>query len=94
LNESVNIWFTEKRDTKVVLSGDKEVAGYFKIQKYLPLQKITKENKDGSLIIETTICHYMEVIPAIQRWLSHMKGIRPKKLKEQVMYRIKSYLKS
>ena len=48
LDQSVNIWFTEKRDKQVVLKVDKEAASYFKQQVYFPLQKITKENRDSS----------------------------------------------
>ena len=55
LDESINVWFSEKRDKKVVLKVDKEAARYFKQRVYFPLQKIKKENKDGSLMIETTI---------------------------------------
>lgn len=92
LDESVNIWFTEKRDQKVVLRVDKEIAYYFKNQKYLPLQRITKENKNGALTVEATVCHYMEVIPTILRWLPHIKVSTPKSLQKEVTARVKKYL--
>ena len=65
LDQSVNIWFTEKRDKQVVLKVDKEAAKYFKQQVYFPLQKITKENRDGSLRIETKICRNEEILRII-----------------------------
>ena len=92
LDQSVNIWFTEKRDTKIVVRIDKEIAYYFKNQKYLPLQKITKENKNGSLTVEATVCHHMEAIPTILRWLPHIKVITPKSLQKEITTRIKEYL--
>ena len=94
LDESVNIWFTEKRDTKIVVRIDQEIAYYFKNQKYLPLQKITKEHKNGSLTVEATVCHHMEAIPTILRWMPHIKVISPKKLKEEVKDRVGRYLKA
>ena len=92
LDESVNIWFTEKRDQKVVLRVSKEIAYYFKNQKYLPLQRITKENKNGALTVEATVCHHMEVIPTILRWLPHIKVSTPKSLQKEVTARVKKYL--
>ena len=93
LDQSVNIWFTEKRDKQVVLKVDKEVAKYFKQQVYFPLQKITKENVDGSLRIETKICHNEEILRIIFRWIPYVHVVKPKDLKIEVEKIIKSYLK-
>jgi len=92
LDQSVNIWFTEKRDKQVVLKVEKEAARYFKQQVYFPLQKITKENRDGSLRIETKICHYEEIIFMIFRWIPYVKVIEPKNLKKEVEKIVKGYL--
>ena len=92
LNESVNIWFSEKKDKKVVLKVDKEAANYFKQQTYFPLQKITKENRDGSLRIETMICHNEEIIYTILRWIPHVHVIEPKYLKKEIKGKIVEYL--
>ena len=92
LDQSVNIWFTEKRDKQVVLKIDKEAAMYFKQQVYFPLQKITKENRDGSLRIETKICHYEEIIFMIFRWIPYVHVVKPKDLKMEVEKIVKRYL--
>lgn len=92
LDQSVNIWFTERRDKQVVLKVGKEVSRYFKQQVYFPLQKITKENRDGSLRIETKICHYEEIIYTILRWIPYVKVIEPKDLKIEVEKIVKGYL--
>jgi len=94
LDQSVNIWFTEKRDKQVVLKVDKEAASYFKQQVYFPLQKITKENRDGSLRIETKICHNEEIIYTILRWIPHVHVIKPKCLKKEIKEKITEYLKA
>jgi predicted DNA-binding transcriptional regulator YafY len=93
LDQSVNIWFTEKRDKQVVLKIDKEAARYFKQQVYFPLQKITKENRDGSLRIETKICHNEEIIYTIFRWIPYVHVIEPKGLKKEIKEKITEYLK-
>ncbi|MFA6636913.1 MAG: transcriptional regulator [Candidatus Omnitrophota bacterium] len=92
LEESVNIWFSENRNKKVVLHIDKDVVRYFKQREYFPLQKIKKENKDGSLVVESMVSDYMEVIPNIMRWIPNVKVISPGELKETVKKRIEQYL--
>lgn len=91
LDESVNIWFSEKRDKKVVLKVGRDVAHYFRQRIYFPLQKIKKENKDGSLIMETTVSNYMEVIPVIFQWIPHIKVTAPKELKEETKAIVEEY---
>ncbi|NQT23577.1 MAG: WYL domain-containing protein [Candidatus Omnitrophica bacterium] len=93
LDESVNIWFSEKRDKKILLSIDKDAARFFKRKEYFPLQKIKKENKDGSLLIQATACQYMEVIPTILRWLPYIEIIKPKNLKQEIVEIAEKYLK-
>lgn len=92
LDQSVNIWFTEKRDKQVVLKVDKEAAKYFKQQVYFPLQKITKENRDGSLRIETKICRNEEILRIIFRWIPYVHVVKPKSLKIEVEEIVKGYL--
>jgi predicted DNA-binding transcriptional regulator YafY len=92
LDQSVNIWFTEKRDKQVVLKVDKEAARYFKQQVYFPLQKITKETRDGSLRIETKICHNEEILRIIFRWIPYVHVVKPKELKVEVENIVKEYL--
>lgn len=92
LDESVNIWFTEKRDKKVVLKVNKDAAKYFRQKIYLPLQKIAKENKDGSLAVECWVNNYNEVIPTILRWIQYVYIIEPKELKEGIKDILLRYL--
>ena len=93
LDQSVNIWFSEKRDKKVTLRVDRNVAGYFKQKIYFPIQKIKKENKDGSLIIETKTHRYEEIMHIIMHWIPYIKVISPKELIDLVRERINEYSK-
>lgn len=73
---------------------DKNAAPFFRQKRYFPLQKIKKENRDGSLIIETTVCDDMEVLPAVKSWIPHIIVMRPEKLKHDIARMLKGYLRA
>ena len=91
LKESTNIYFEMERKIKVKLSVAQKAAKYFKVKEYFPLQKITKENKDGSLILECKIAKEEEILPTIFHWLPHVKVIEPKWLDDTVRDILKQY---
>jgi predicted DNA-binding transcriptional regulator YafY len=91
LDESTSAWLAAKRDKKVIVEVDKEVAGYFKQKEYFPLQKIVNEGKDGSLTIEARVGQFMEVIPTIMSWAPYIKVIEPEDLKEEIKHIITTY---
>lgn len=93
LEESVNVWFSERRQKKVVLKVDKDAAPFFRQKRYFPLQKIKKENKDGSLIVETTVCDDMEVLPAVKSWIPHIIVIQPVELNRGIKKFVERYLR-
>ena len=91
LKESTNIYFEMERKIKVKLSIAKKAAKYFKIKKYFPVQKITKENKDGSLILECKIAKEEEILPTIFHWLPYVKVMEPKWLDDTIREILKQY---
>ena len=91
LKESTSIYFEMKRNINVKLSIAKKVAKYFKAKQYFPLQKITKENKDGSLILECKIAKEEEILPTIFHWLPYVKVIEPKWLDTTIRETLKKY---
>ncbi|MBF0595608.1 MAG: WYL domain-containing protein [Candidatus Omnitrophica bacterium] len=92
LKESVNIWFGNKRGERVLISVSAEVARYYKEKAYFPLQKVVKENKDGSLVIETFPAHPEEIIHLIMHWLPHLVVLEPDSFKEKVRGMVAEYL--
>ena len=52
---------------------------------------ITKENKDGSLILEYKITKEEEILPTIFHWLPHIKVIEPKWLDDKIREILKQY---
>lgn len=91
LKESTNIYFEMERKIKVTLSVAQKAAKYFKVKEYFPLQKITKENKDGSLILECKIAKEEEILPTIFHWLPHIKVVEPKWLDDIIREILKQY---
>lgn len=91
LKESTNIYFEIDRKIKVTLSVAKKAAKYFKTNKYFPLQKITSENKDGSLTLECKIAKKEEILSTIFHWLPHVRVIEPKELDNKIREIIKQY---
>ena len=91
LKESINIYFEIDRKIKVTLSVAKKAAKYFKTKQYFSLQKITKENKDGSLILECKIAKEEEILTTIFHWLPYVKVIEPKWLDDTIREILKQY---
>jgi len=94
LDESVNIWFSDQRNKKVLLKVDKEAARFFKTKKYLPLQKIVKQNKDGSMLVQAMVAQDMEVLPTILLWIPYVRVITPKKLALDIKDVVREYHES
>lgn len=92
LGECTNIWFGMNRKLKIVLRIDSEVADVFRKKVFFPRQKIKKETRDGSLIIESTLSHYMEAIPTIYHWIPHITVVAPKQLRDKIRKSVKQYL--
>ncbi|MBU4478218.1 MAG: WYL domain-containing protein [Candidatus Omnitrophica bacterium] len=94
LDESVNIWFSEKKKNKATVHIDSDIADYFKQREYFPSQKIVKKNKDGSLIIETRYSDPEEVSHTIiMHWVPHIKVTAPQALKDTIKAKINQYLR-
>ncbi len=92
LDRSVNIWFTEHPGEKILLEIDKDAAHYFKKKIYFPDQRIVKEKKDGSLILETH-ANFNEVLRTIIHWIPDIQVIKPKELDTRIRELLSAYLK-
>lgn len=81
LQESQNIWFGENRDKKVTFWVPTEFAPYFEKKAYFPLQKILKKQKNGDILVETSVSNYREIIPIVLSWLEHITLVEPEDFK-------------
>ncbi|HQB12368.1 MAG TPA: YafY family protein [Candidatus Omnitrophota bacterium] len=92
LERSVNIWFSEEPGEKILLEIDKDAAHYFKKKIYFPEQRIIKEKKDATLILQTQANHN-EVLRTIIQWIPDIRVIQPKELDVKIKGLLKEYLK-
>ena len=92
LERSVNIWFSEEPGEKILLEIDKDAAHYFKKKIYFPEQRIIKEKKDGTLILQTQ-ANFNEVLRTIIQWIPDIRVIKPKELDLKVRQLLNAYLK-
>jgi hypothetical protein len=62
---------------EVVVEIEPEIARHFKVKKFLPSQKILKENSDGSLKISYRINNENEILLLAKQWLPYFKILSP-----------------
>lgn len=93
LEESVNVWFSGDRDKVIVLRVDSVVANYFKEKVYFPIQKTIKDLDDGSILLETKVSDYMEIMPTVFQWIPNIIIESPEELKVLVKSKLLEYKK-
>jgi len=93
LDNSVNIWFSDKRDKEIILKLDACIAGYFKQKIYFSNQKIIKTEKDGSIVVSTKVGQYEEALHVLMTWLPHVQVIKPPEFKDILTQILKESLK-
>jgi len=91
LQNSISIWFADKKPFEVRLFIEAPVAKYFK-RKPLPTQTILGEDSDGSIEVSLKITHEMEIIPIIKHWIPHIVPLEPKWLREEIEKEVKIFL--
>ena len=94
LEESVNIGFDVERPERVLIRVAPEAAQYFKKRKYLPLQKIVEEKRDGSLVIETFPAHPEEISYIVMHWIPCLRVLEPEAFKKNIKKAVAGYLES
>ena len=52
-----------------------------------------KRFDDGSIYLEFTITHDMEIIPLIKQWLPHLRIIEPLRIRETIQEDILQFMK-
>jgi len=94
--DATSVWGAmPARDRKIAmrLKIAPAAADFFRKKEFFPLQKITKENPDGSIILESRLAQLMEAIPTILNWIPDIEVLEPKELKTGIRARVEQYLK-
>ena len=92
IRQGTNIWFDTQRPLKVVLKVSPQVAKYFQVRDYFPLQKIEKVLPNGGLIISCQAVNELEITPTILHWIPDIKVQEPKSLSEEIRRKLTTYL--
>ena len=93
LEAKKSIWFGLKPNTKVLLRVSADVAPYFKAAVYLPQQKIVRAEKNGAILVEARVSHFMEVMPMILKWIPHIVVVKPQQLKAEIRKAVRDYIR-
>jgi len=96
INDATSVWGAmPSRDRKIVmrLKIGPSAADFFRKKEFFPLQKIVKENPDGSILLESRLAQFMEAIPTILNWIPDIEVLEPEKLKTEIRSRVEQYLK-
>ena len=91
LDESMNVWFDSGKSFNVEMIVYGHVSEYFKARKYFPAQKMEKENRDGSIILKSTVHHRMEVIPEVLKWIPYIRVTKPIEVCKEINRRVDLY---
>ncbi|MEI7483015.1 MAG: WYL domain-containing protein [Elusimicrobiota bacterium] len=82
------------RDRKILmrLKISPAAADFFRKKEFFPLQRIVKENSDGSIILESKLAQLMEAIPTVLNWIPDIEVLEPEKLRTEIRSRVELYL--
>ena len=86
-------WFEDGNSFTVTLKIKKEIAHFFKLKKHLSSQKITKENKDGSLIVTYDVSCDEDVDNLVKAWLPHIEVLKPLRFRKRLLGELEEYIK-
>ncbi len=96
IKDATSVWGAmPARDRKILmrLKISPAAADFFHKKEFFPLQKIVKENRDGSVILESRLAQLMEAIPTILNWIPDVEVLEPETLRTEIRSRVERYLK-
>jgi len=93
LQESANIWFSEKMNTEITVLIDAKASNYFKRRKMFPTQQIKEERTDGSLVVSFRVGHYEAIRDMLKSWIPHITILAPADLRNNMLEEVKAWVK-
>ncbi len=89
----VSTWSSPDNEPVAIrLYIEPSIASYIKDIKLHKSQTIEEKHHDGSMIINCTITHKMEILPQIKSWIPNVFIIEPAWLREEIIEDTKKYL--
>jgi predicted DNA-binding transcriptional regulator YafY len=95
IKDATSVWGAmPARDRKILmrLKIRPSAADFFRKKEFFPLQKIVKEEPDGSLVLESRLAQLMEAIPTILNWIPDIEVLEPENLRAEIRSRVERYL--
>ena len=95
IRNATSVWGAmPARDRKILmrLNISPSAADFFRKKEFFPLQKISQENADGSIILESRLAQLMEAIPTILNWIPDIEVLEPESLRSEIRSRVERYL--
>ena len=89
LSDSKNVWFRDKKKTKVTVEVDSDVADYFQRKVFFPSQNILKTHTDGSLTVEFEAFNREDMFNLVIRWIPHLIVKKPKRYSDFMKKQLK-----
>jgi len=96
IKDATSVWGAMPvRDRKILmrLKISPSAADFFRKKEFFPLQRIIKEDSNGSVILESSLAQLMEAIPTILNWIPDIEVLSPETLKAEIRSRVELYLK-
>ena len=67
-------------------------AHYFARRDLLPGQQLLSTQPDGSLLLEATVDHPLQLLPVVRHWIPHVRILEPADWQERLEDGLRSYL--
>ena len=92
LKQAHSAQFIPDKSFDVLLKVDAKVADIFRQKNHLPNQKSTIQ-KDGSLLVTSTISTYADIDPEVKSWIPYIEVIEPLEYREKLHQELSKYIK-
>lgn len=93
LQESANIWFSEKTNLEIEVLIDAQASNYFKRRKMFPTQHIKEERPDGSLVVTFRVGHQEAIRNMLKSWIPHITILGPADFRRSMLSEVKEWVK-
>lgn len=92
LKEAHSAHFVPDKSFEVKLKIDAKVADIFRLKNHLPKQN-SKIQKDGSLLVTSTISTYADIDPEVKSWIPYIEVLEPLEYRDRLKNELHKYLK-
>lgn len=93
LQQSANIWFSDRQHLKVTVLIYSQVSHYFKRRKIFPTQEIIEERSDGTLVVTFQVGYYEAIRNILKSWIPNIVILEPEDFRKALLEDVKGWVK-